>query len=190
MLSNDSCSGVQHRSPQQVPRQVSPQLNEEKLCDQIAAELLMPQSSFKHTAHLHNWEIDSIIELAELFQTSMTATAIRFLDLVPEPSVLISWHPSTYSGGRLSATWHKQNPLCGPTKFYFSAQIMHRKEQVVGNAFDTNHSCRGLLTLAGVINGQAYYQPLYTEAIGVGKGKYRRVITLSYPNRKSSLQSY
>jgi hypothetical protein len=53
----------------------------ERLCDMLATELLMPKSSFvKHAGP--DPSIDKIFELAQTFQTSLMATAIRCAELL------------------------------------------------------------------------------------------------------------
>ena len=54
---------------------------EERLCDEIAAELLMPEKMFIEEVNKLGHSISQLPKLASLFQTSMTATAISFLGI-------------------------------------------------------------------------------------------------------------
>jgi hypothetical protein len=53
----------------------------ERLCDMIATELLMPRARFLETVD-RDISLDKIMAVARLFQTSITATAIRFAELL------------------------------------------------------------------------------------------------------------
>ena len=55
----------------------------------FAAELLMPQSLFRPRIHGAYPSTDVIRELAEYFQTSLTATAVRFIEVADEPCAMV-----------------------------------------------------------------------------------------------------
>lgn len=64
----------------------------EKLCDQGAAELLMPQSSFQPRLHELGLSLQTGRTLAKLYQTSLQATLIRMIEHSSEAAALILWH--------------------------------------------------------------------------------------------------
>ena len=64
---------------------------EERLCDQIAAEILMPRPDFEKTGHSEGWTLKSLRKMAAKYDTSMEATSRRMVDLMPEPSILGVW---------------------------------------------------------------------------------------------------
>lgn len=64
----------------------------EQLCDQGAADLLMPESSF--TTYIHHLGISLATgrTLADLYQTSLLATLIRMIQLGSGSHALVIWH--------------------------------------------------------------------------------------------------
>lgn len=62
----------------------------ERIADDYAADLLLPGYLFRPLANrLSRVTLDAAQELAEAFNTSLTATAIRLVEKGPEPSMLI-----------------------------------------------------------------------------------------------------
>lgn len=64
----------------------------EKLCDQGAAELLMPQTSFVPRLHTLGISLRTGRILANLYQTSLLATLIRMIEYGAGASALVMWH--------------------------------------------------------------------------------------------------
>lgn len=57
--------------------------------NQFAAELLMPDALFRKRCDRKRPSLKDIRALADEFETSLTATAIRFVQLTPEPCALV-----------------------------------------------------------------------------------------------------
>lgn len=72
-------------------------LDIELRANEFAAALLMPTFIYQKLVDAHEPDWDHIKELAAMSQTSLTATAIRFVDLTDEPCVLIVSKRSTIS---------------------------------------------------------------------------------------------
>lgn len=102
-----------------------PQWNEdrkERLCDRGAAELLMPAASF--VPRLNQWglSLKTIRNLAERYQTSLLATALRTIQHSTGDHALVMWHldwkPSERTIGatkprpakKLRIWWRSQTP--------------------------------------------------------------------------------
>ena len=65
-------------------------LDPERVADNYAADLLMPRYLFESEANkFSNMTLDSAKTLAKSFKTSLTATAIRFVDMGPAPAMVI-----------------------------------------------------------------------------------------------------
>lgn len=71
--------------------------------NQFASELLMPCKLVKKSISGVTPEIDSIIHLSEIYQTSILATALKFVELTPSPCILVC----TDNTGRIK--WHKKS---------------------------------------------------------------------------------
>lgn len=64
----------------------------EQLCDQGAADLLMPQSSFLPLLHDLGISLRTARTLANLYQTSLLATLVRMIQHGNGASALVMWH--------------------------------------------------------------------------------------------------
>lgn len=68
--------------------------------DHFASNLLMPEGRFRKTCERKRVGMDSILELAKLFGTSITSTALRYTKLDIVPCAVFKW-----SKGRLQWRW-------------------------------------------------------------------------------------
>ena len=66
---------------------------EEDLCDQGAAELLLPRAAFIAACPSHP-DMDDVLRLAEAFEASAEATALRIVTLSATPAAMIVLEPS------------------------------------------------------------------------------------------------
>lgn len=67
--------------------------NEEHEADHFAANLIMPPARFKAAISSSWTPLTTIRMLADVFNSSMTATAIQFLNHVSDRSMVIRWKP-------------------------------------------------------------------------------------------------
>ena len=88
---------------------------EEKLCDAIAAEILMPGDLFSERAVAMGQSLRNLPQWAEFFGTSITATAIRFVELVPAPCLLVRWVANKKRPDALKRSWQFRNHMPGPS---------------------------------------------------------------------------
>jgi Zn-dependent peptidase ImmA (M78 family) len=80
---------------------------QERLCDVMAAELLMPSKAVFEEAHATNLRGKSLAEyLAQRFQVSLTAALRRLVD-IGLPYVIVSWQHAARPGGdpKLRVAW-------------------------------------------------------------------------------------
>ena len=112
---------------------------------------------------------------------SIQATAIRFIDQMEEPCILVlSNHTNRGSGSKLRVKWSTQNTIThdGKPKFYIprnkptnweTAELAFEAEDEQGEVDDFNF---GSLRLNA-----------YTESRGFGTGSQRCVLSLIFPER-------
>ena len=72
--------------------------NEERMCEAIAAEMLMPAEMFAAKVASFGTTLASVPRLAAIFGTSITATTLRYWELLPQPALIIKWN-RVKSGG-------------------------------------------------------------------------------------------
>ncbi len=74
----------------------------EKEADSFAANLLLPKGRFRLCAQAQSIGLGAIRHLANTFGTSITATAVRYVDLEISPVAIIHWNLSGFAWKRLS----------------------------------------------------------------------------------------
>jgi len=63
----------------------------ERLCDQGAARLLMPEERYRDEVHSRPVSFDTASKLASLFDVSFLAALLRMVELTSRPFLLIAW---------------------------------------------------------------------------------------------------
>ena len=138
---------------------------EEFLCDMIASELLMPSRFFNRDHINYHLSLRSVHGLANRFQTSMQATAIRMVELAEEPSVLIYWHESDCSGAqekKLRIKWSAYNKELENFSPFIPKHVAANEESNVWISFAEEKFNQGMDNLnVGEIRGRFFseHQP-------------------------------
>jgi Zn-dependent peptidase ImmA (M78 family) len=106
---------------------------EEDLSNLFARNLLMPCKIFRKYSCSCEPGIDSLLELANTFCTSLTATSFRLAELDLWPSVILWATPMTYYNGRLGLkkrrVFHSTrliSPFGKEEEVFVSSDIFHR----------------------------------------------------------------
>ena len=159
---------------------------EERRCEAIAAELLMPFETFTRKVREAGLSLASVPFLARVFETSITSTAIRLLELMPEPALLVRWRLNRNQGTGLEKSWGLRNEIRGP-----SVQVSKnmRGSSVFPGAEAAwtkpgMHTSSESIITRGAIGNTRYVQfPEYrTESMGFGVRANRFVLSLVYLN--------
>ncbi|OHV82597.1 ImmA/IrrE family metallo-endopeptidase [Rhizobium sp. LCM 4573] len=78
-----------------APGKPTPKRAEEKVADNYASNLLMPWKVFRPvTRQYKDLTFDTVAQVASAFETSLTATAIRLIDMDHTPALLVSHGPN------------------------------------------------------------------------------------------------
>jgi Zn-dependent peptidase ImmA (M78 family) len=80
------------------------QQNAERRANRFAAGLLLPRNMFKRRARHRPMTFATVTEMAAEFETSVTATAIRLVELGALPAMLVCYH-------KWGRRWTTRNPL-------------------------------------------------------------------------------
>jgi hypothetical protein len=111
---------------------------EERLCNIAAAELLMPSDVFRRISRDYSASPESLQAIAQMFESSLTATAVRLLNLQVWDSKFICWE---MKGGRLKARWLAQ-PASGLTH-YPNLEIINPPSSSVYHTATTGEAATG-----------------------------------------------
>ena len=186
LLSSELCAGRPDRSTRYRSESstVASKEFEERLCDEIAAELLMPESLFKEDMESQGRFLENLPKWANSFGTSLTATAIRYRELLPEPCHLIKWRKSLYRRGVIYPAWQKRNRVLGPSLQPVVDLKAPNAFRAVQESWDTLRNSRSLesLLVRYWSAGRAYLTAtnFETESIGFGGPRNRTVLSMVY----------
>ena len=154
---------------------------EERLCDAIAAELLMPEKVFTKEVGESGRSLEHLPRLANVFDTSLTATAIRYWELLPEPCHLIRWR--LQAQGVIAPAWQMRNGVPGPSLHPVlpSSRARRNEFRAVRESWKTlrtsiSHEC---LLVDYVVAGRHYARATTFEAESIGFGSRANRVALS-----------
>jgi len=85
---------------------------EERLCDLVAAKLLMPRIEIERIIQSSPCEIEAVFEISRHFGVSKQAVLIRILECLDRPGLLIRWRPCDYDQPKkgLMVDWVFRSP--------------------------------------------------------------------------------
>lgn len=162
---------------------------EERFCDAIAAELLMPEKVFAVEVEKSGRSLERLPRLANLFGASLTATAIRYWELLPEPCHLIRWKSSTRRAGVIAPAWQMRNKVPGPylQPILESSRASSNEFRTLREAWNTlrRSASRESLLVKYAVAGKHYLQTMTfeTETIGFGSQTNRAALSAVYLDR-------
>ena len=161
----------------------------ERLCDQLAAEILMPIGAFSGAIQ-QNRSLCAVTELSQRYQASITATALRYAKLITEPCLLIRWDADSRRNGALKTSWPVpvRNEATGP-----HVQLLPQRRRAANKVFsgvetawsrsDMATTYETLLMTARVGHARYTTFPEFkTESMGFGRDHNRFVLSLVYLN--------
>ncbi|MBF8268239.1 MAG: Peptidase protein [Dehalococcoidia bacterium] len=164
----------------------------EKVCDRLAAEILMPEDTFRRHMEETVMTLASVQRLAQIFETSVQSAAIRFVDFLPFPAVLTIWKQSGTEELFLKPGWTHRNTHCRP----YTYGIQKNKEARYIGPYQAFSSIRPIQTeetltrtwrenIVGSFPDRRSVDRLKrstfpTESMAFGSGQNRYVLSLSY----------
>lgn len=145
---------------------------EERLCDEAAAEMLMPEGMFREKACADRPSIALLKELAKTFAVSLEATALRYANIVPEAPQVTYWFKQ---GDELQFKWDRGTCIVPATSF---APARRGRSSIIQEALTRAYYGDGPTKAQGV--ERAVYPPrtVLIQAQGFRQGKERYVLSL------------
>lgn len=153
--------------------------NLEHLCDIAATHILMPDQMFRQAALRFGVSIDAIDYLADIFQTSIQATALRFVEISREPIILMlsQIYDKPESTPKLRVRWSSQkSKTSGLSSYFIPPFVPIDEESKTHQAYKTDGICRGFENF-NIANLKGAY---YTEAKSFGSADNKYVISLVF----------
>ncbi len=155
---------------------------EERLCDQIAAEILMPRVAFTADAAEAGWSLSSLDLLARMYGTSIPATARRMVGLMPESCVMGVWKPAK---SRVES--HSLQQSYGPQSRYGvpnSTRLLRSRLWLIARAANSQGVESGISPIRDKNRPSASPPDVPADAWAWGRDEFRRVMVFYYPERK------
>ncbi len=155
---------------------------EERLCDMIAVEILLPRAAFIADASAAGWSLHGIRRLRQIYRASVPATASRLLNMSPEACHMGIWRPAD--------TVTDAHQICfsrGRTARYgipSPAKISRRRLWLISRAAKSSDVEIGISPLTDRARPTAYPNDVSAEAWAWGKDEHRRVLLFYYPERE------
>ena len=172
---SDASQQVAHRAVAQNKRDA-----EEVLCDDIAAEILMPQLAFQHDCWLQGWSLRSLSTMVRSYQASTPAVARRIAQLMPEPCVMGIW--DIPEGGVLEPKlkWWYTNVF----RFGVPSQAGSERLELIHKAVGCPDVQEGHAPVVDKHRNWNRPPVVYAEGLKWGRGQFRSVVVYHYPARK------
>ena len=150
----------------------------ERACNQLAADILMPEEPFKRVAESYGWGIKGAISLSEMFATSLESTLRRCVDLSSAPIALVQWklHPSQRPRHLYTPKTSVRNPkILGFDRQKYLTDIL-----ALSRAYSEEGIWKGVVPFEVLSRRNALptTKSFMTESMGVGRGGNRKVFSL------------
>jgi Zn-dependent peptidase ImmA (M78 family) len=109
----------------------------ERQADTFAANLLLPKQRFLAKLKRVAFSIDGIRSLAALFQTSLSSTAIRYVQLSPRPCAVVRW-----TAGKVTWMSASEELEQGGLRWVIASQATLPKDSATARALATSYGYR------------------------------------------------
>jgi Zn-dependent peptidase ImmA (M78 family) len=153
----------------------------ERICEAVAAELIMPEGIFGKYLSDFGVSVHSIEWLANIFKVSIRAAAWRIAEVSIEPCIFLLWQPwmrSNSEGLRLALCAGPGRKPLGKSD-YVPVHTYVKPPSTLHQAYESSKSVRSfrLFKLGNNI------KRCHIESKGFGRGETRHVISLAFPDR-------
>ena len=160
------------------------QSKEERLCDQIAAEILMPRSLFTQDLARRGAGLASLSGLARAYETSILATAKRIVDLTPETVIMGVWRQAGSPTARYALEWaYSRSRRYGVPS---PSRTPRRRLWLIGRSDNSQNIETGIAPLVDRVRQRALPEDVPAEAWAWGQTQHRKVMVYYYPDRELS----
>ena len=151
----------------------------ERLCDSIAAELLVPKQLFFNVMTNYRWSALTLHDISNLFAVSLDTIARRFIELSPHPSILAKWRLDTNLVVQFTT-----NPLTQAMKGLRHVSFTtenNRPSKATIEAYIQRKTVLSSETVRFHFQNYIKHGKSKVESINHGKGQWREVFSFIYP---------
>ena len=158
----------------------------ERICNVMAAEILMPAETFRDVAQQRGWQLNTALYLSSKLDVSVEATMRRLVDLAPEACAVLAWKGSEpdwlewkwwHGNSSLKARWigfAKGTSL----SHYPSLKRAHESTEQIAGVEDI------VIQQNSPKNSRSFIRKTTAcESRAIGSGQFKRGYTLVFPER-------
>lgn len=157
--------------------------DEEQLCEQLAAEILMPRLAFEEDGWMEGWSINNLKALARKYGASIPATSRRMIDLMPETGVMASWKPPLKSAAERPKLL---SSYCPSSRYQPRNSVPRLRSWLITRASRVRQVQTGFAPLVDRNSGLVTPKDVPAEAWAWGHGEFNKVMVWYYPDRELS----
>ncbi len=174
------------KAPSSAPLHLNRNIRDslERLCDEIAAEILMPRGAFFADASGSGWSLHCLRYLTRRYETSVEATARRMVDLMPEACLMGIWKPATSESD--SHTLERSKSTVSSYAIRNSNRVPRRRFWLIARASRSTRVESGIAPIVDKTRPTAQPVDVPSEAVSWGSRENQKVIVLYYPERTLS----
>ena len=154
--------------------------DEERICDQIAAEILMPRRLFVEDANRFDWDLGNLQALARLYDVSIPATARRMIDLTDETCLMGVWKPATVGGSHSLEQWYSPTRRFGVPS---PTGLPSHRLGLIDCAGSSRSIESGTAPIVDRKRPRAVPADVPAKAWAWSRGEFRKVMVFYYPSR-------
>ena len=172
---------IQYRTanPQAPAKEVSKA--RERICEAVAAELIMPEGIFGKYLSGFGISVHSIERLANIFQVSIRAATWRIAEVSEEPCIALLWKPwlrNRSKGLRLALCVGPGRKSSGKS-YYTPLHTYVRPPSTLHKAYENDRLVKSFKHFK--LDTAVRRCPM--ESKGFGRGETRYVVSLAFPSR-------
>ncbi len=154
--------------------------DEERLADRIGAEILMPRLAFIDDGEKAGWSLKTLTTLSKRYQTSLPATAIRMIDLMPETCQLAVWKPSANHTSPPKLDWSRTPGF----RYGIPSTVSRSRLWLIVRALNADGTQSGIAPIVDKVRPTAEPIDVPAEALAWSQGEYRKAMVFYYPERE------
>jgi Zn-dependent peptidase ImmA (M78 family) len=174
-------SYIQYRTanPQAPAKEVSKV--RERICEAVAAELIMPEEVFGKYLSAFGVSVYSIEWLANIFRVSIRSAAWRIAEVSMEPCIFLLWQPwpRTKPKGLRLAWCAGPGRKLGGKSYYMPVHTYVRPPSTLHKAYENDRPVNSFR----LFKLDTTVKRCPVESKGFGRGETRYVISLAFPDR-------
>jgi Zn-dependent peptidase ImmA (M78 family) len=151
----------------------------ERLCDRVATELLMPENIYSKYLTNLGISINTLEKLSNLFKVSLQTSAIRAAEVSNNSCIVMIWKMNQFTKS-INLAWQTGAKVTKTKKDWY---IPVHKKVDFPSSLHTAFQKVDVVTCFKKFQTNEGEKRISMECKGFGRGEYRFVLSLAFPNK-------